>query len=452
MPQNGSTIMFNPHQLTFATLLILLSQSMVTGQSVEVKGTTMGVISFRVLVVTDDHGDEKLERLKNDVNDSLQRVNELMSTYIEDSDISKFNRSESTDWQSVDLETATVVQRSLEICEQTKGAFDPTVGPAVNAWNFGPGKKEQPEPPSAQQVDELLKLVGYENLEARLEPPAIRKSIANVKLDLSAIAKGYAVDRVGKTLRALGYENFMVVVGGEVFTSGQRDSGGPWNVAIENPDAAEPSGRTGRDSKGSQRVVKLSDQAIASSGDYRNFFEFEGQRYSHTIDPTTCKPVDHGMATASVIADDCMTADALATAVMVMGHEKGAALCQRLGYPLITVRSGGSDDAKPFIEAITGDFPFSKDNMEGSDDEADPSEQSRTDTSSSESILPVFAATFVIFCLVVCGMAVGAIFNNKPVTGSCGGLANMTNDDGETVCGICSKPTVDCEEVDNVTA
>jgi len=419
----------------------------------EVRGITMGVISFRALVVTDDHDTEKLNQLKDAVNDSLNRVNELMSTYVEDSDISKFNRSESTDWQVVDLETATVVKRALEICDQTEGAFDPTVGPAVKAWNFGPGKKRQPKPPTQQRIDELVKLVGFQNLEARLDPPAIRKSIANLELDLSAIAKGYAVDRVGKTLREMGYKDFMVVVGGEVFASGERVSGGPWNIEIEKPDAVLPPFRQGTDQSG--RVVKISNKAVASSGDYRNFFEFEGKRYSHTIDPETCQPVDHDMATASIVADDCMTADAIATAVMVMGHQKGAALCQRLGYPLLTVRSGEGDE--PFIADVSEDFPLAKQPGEAEAEEPQPEEETVAakpagrKKSNGKSILPVFAATFLVFCLVVLGMAIGAIFNNKPVTGSCGGLANMTNEDGETVCGICSKPTMDCEEVSSVS-
>ncbi len=411
----------------------------------------MGPIPFRVLVVTNDDQPQQLKAIQTGVNSSLQRVNELMSTYIEQSDISKFNRSTSTDWQSVDPETATVVSRALEICESTDGAFDPTIGPAVNAWNFGPGKDEDPVLPGENEIDEIKSVVGFEKVEVRSEPPAIRKLNPKVQLDLSAIAKGYAVDRVGQSLEELGYENFMVVVGGEVLTRGERASGGPWNVAVEKPENSNSAERT---PDRVHRMVKLSNKAVATSGDYRNFYDVAGKRYSHTIDPKTCEPVDHDMAIASVIADDCMTADAMATAVMVMGREKGTALCEQLGYPLLTVERSDSEDGLPYITVASADFPATvletnadrdanKNDGEGSGINEPNLAATSTKTSS---ILPVFLATFLVFCLMVLGMAVGAIFNNKPVTGSCGGIANMTNEDGDSVCGICSKPTVDCTE------
>ena len=442
-------------QFSIATLIIgvLFAGRHASAQSVTLEGTTMGVIGFKVKVASDELSPETIETIKTRINAALQRVNQLMSTYLDESDISKFNRSNSTDWQKVDAETATVMQRALEICKLTEGAFDPTVGPAVNAWHFGPGKKQQPEPPTADQIKAISQSVGFEHIEIKLDPPALRKSIPALQLDLSAIAKGYAVDRVGETLHSLGFENFMVVVGGEVYTGGQRDGGGPWNVAVEKPDTRPGSNRPKPgDEKELQQVVQISDRAIATSGDYRNYFEHDGQRYSHSIDPATCRPVTHGMAVASVVADDCMSADALATAVMVMGHEKGADLCQRLGYPLLTIHRGEDGN---FVEQISEDFPLSaahgslvkKVSKPEPETKKEPGEED-----SGQSILPVFAATFVIFCLVILGMAVGAIFNNKPVTGSCGGLANMTNEDGESVCGICSKPTTDCIEQTNEAA
>lgn len=432
--------------VTFALVCLTLIGTANAQQSVEVSGRTMGPIPFRVLVTTDDQEPEKLLAIKAAVNGSLQRVNELMSTYLEDSDISKFNRADSTDWQSVDPDTVEVVARAIEIAKLTEGAFDPTVGPAVNEWNFGPNKKEA-KLPSEERLSKLKSLVGYQTIEVRAEPAAIRKSNPQAELDLSAIAKGYAVDRVGQALGKLGYENYMVVVGGEVMTRGERAQGGPWNVAVEKPESTGP---TSRDVDRVHRVVKLSGRAIATSGDYRNFFEIDGTRYSHSIDPKTCAPVDHEMAIASVIADDCMTADAIATAVMVMGQEKGAALCEKLGYPLLTVHRSDTADGRPYITEASSDFPLSDAEEAKTETEAkpelEPESQKVASDSETSSILPVFLATFFIFCLFVLGMAVGAIFNNKPVTGSCGGIANMTNEDGEAVCGICSKPTVDCTE------
>ena len=420
--------------LATALLFFLALTGSAFGQgTVEVTGLTMGPIPFRALVATNDTEQSKLNDIKSSVNNSLEKVNHLMSTYLEDSDVSKFNRSESTDWISVEAETAEVVLKALEISKLTDGAFDPTVGPAVNAWKFGPDKSDRTNIPDDKKITELKSVVGYEAIEVRSDPPAIRKQNPAAKIDLSAIAKGYAVDVVGKSLEALGYENYMVVVGGEVITRGERAEGGPWNIAVEKP---EKSGPTARTLDRTHRIVKLSDRAIATSGDYRNFYDVDGKRYSHTIDPQTCVPVDHNMAIASVVADDCMTADALATAVMVMGQEKGEALCQKLGYPLLTVLRSDSADGLPHITNSSADFPL-----------AEKEDDATTDTEeASSSILPVFLATFVIFCLMVLGMAVGAIFNNKPVTGSCGGIANMTNEDGDSVCGICSKPTTDCTE------
>ena len=168
--------------LTFFLAAILLTTEIATAQkkTLEVSGPTMGSIEFRVVVVAEDPQPADLLTLKKDVYSSLQRVNELMSAYLEDSDISKFNRSESTQWQTVEVETATVVVRALEICELTEGAFDPTVGPAVNAWNFGPGKKIVPELPAEELIEELKSNVGYQHIEARLEPPALKLSLIHI--------------------------------------------------------------------------------------------------------------------------------------------------------------------------------------------------------------------------------------------------------------------------------
>jgi thiamine biosynthesis lipoprotein len=445
------------HHLNVSVLLlaVLVSfASVADGQTVEVYGRTMGPIPFKVLVATDVTKPEKLTAVKTEVYRSLQRVNELMSTYIPDSDISKFNSANSTDWQSVASETLDVVEKAIEISKLTDGAFDPTVGPAVNAWNFGPGKKPDPTVPDEATLANLKDSIGYQKIELRSNPPAIRKLNSKVKLDLSAIAKGYAVDRVGSSLKALGFNNFMVEVGGEVVTSGERSSGGPWNVAIEKPVSKD-----GRPKPGDMTgVLQLSGKAVATSGDYKNFVDIDGERYSHTIDPKTCRPVEHNVTLTSVVADDCMTADALATAVMVMGVEKGSELCRRLGYPLLTVSRSESEDGLPLIPHASSDYVVKTlDQLSEDAVEETPAPQAGKvevaegmSTNGGDSILPVFLATFAIFLLMVLGMAIGAIFNNKPVTGSCGGIANMENEDGESVCGICAKPTVDCTEKSEV--
>ncbi|MDC0294882.1 FAD:protein FMN transferase, partial [Mariniblastus sp.] len=331
--------------------------------------------------------------------------------------------SQSTEFQTVDPKTAAVVARAIEISKLTEGAFDITVGPAVNLWDFGP-KNLDFKIPTVSQTDAIKSSIGYQYLEVQLNPPAISKRVAAVNIDLSAIAKGYAVDQVATAMDDLGCKNFLVEVGGEVFASGERFSGGNWRIGVERPDDA---GIT------LGNIAEISDEAMATSGDYRNFHELGGIRYSHTIDPKTCRPVKHTLASACIIFKDCMTADALATAMMVMGKNRGEQLCQELGAEYLLVERE-SDFGDELTEFKSKSFPLLD------------APQPNNSPTILQQILPVFIGAVVIFGLVIISMSVGAIFAKKPITGSCGGLANQTNEDGETSCGICSKPTTDCVE------
>lgn len=377
----------------------------------------MGPIDYTVVLDPLPDGVEQADAAKA-VQNALDQVNQSMSTYLEDSEVSRFNRATDDKWVPVSKETAEVVARALEISRETEGAFDITVGPLVNLWKFGKDKTGFEIPPQ-EKIDEVKARIGYSKLEVRSEPPAIRKLNPEVQIDLSAIAKGYAVDQVAEALQELGAASFMVEVGGEVRTFGKKSDGGPWQIAIEVPNA---------DSKREyEKFVKLTDASMATSGDYRNFYEVGGKIYSHTIDPQTGSPVTHHLASISLIAEDCMSADAYATAGMVLGPDRGRECFERLGLSYYMLDRFQSK----FKELKSGDFPvFAVNDGQGGKPKS--------------SIVPMFFGAVLIFGLAIVGMAVGAIFNNKPITGSCGGLSAMN---GETNCSLCHKPTTDCPEL-----
>lgn len=381
-------------------------------------GKTMGPIGYTVKIVAGRQID--VEPIQAEVTAVLESVNSRMSTYQPESEISRFNRSESTDWFSVSSATAAVVQRSIEISEITDGAFDITVKPIVERWNFGAGKKENFVPPTPEETRSLLERIGYRKLAVQLEPPALRKSEPRLQIDLSAIAKGYAVDLVSAKLTELGFPAHFVEIGGEVRAHGSKPNGQPWVVAIEKPTVGV---------RQMDRTAAIRDVAIATSGDYRNFVEVAGRRRSHTIDPRTGEPIENHVASVSVVAADCMTADALATALMVLGPTAAARLAEEQQVSVFVIKLDGGERS----ETIAGDFPFYE--VEGADTVED-----------RPTIWPALIAAFVLFGLAVLGMAIGAIFSRRPIQGSCGGIAGTTNPDGSTRCSLCQNPGQDCRE------
>lgn len=242
----------------------------------------------------------------------LDRINGLMSTYDPASEVSRFNAWPETGWFAVSPETAAVIGLAQEISHMTEGAFDISVGPLVELWGFGAA----PHPakvPSAFQLATVLASVGYEKLHLRNDPPAIRKELAQLQIDLSAIAKGYAVDVLAEQLEQRGVVNYLVEIGGELKAAGLRSADTPWRIAIEKPL---------EDRREVATVFPLTDTALATSGNYRNFFIEDGQRYAHTLDPATGLPVRHRLASVTVLDSSCARADALATALMVMGEDR----------------------------------------------------------------------------------------------------------------------------------
>ena len=397
-------------------------------------GTTMGSTPYNVIVEELPTGIDR-QRVQRTIDSELESVNQGMSTYIPESDVSRFNAANSTDWIEVASATAEVVRRALEISRQTEGAFDITVGPLVNRWRFGPDKDlESFELPSDNELQQLMALTGYKALSVRLDPPAIKKDRVGIQIDLSAIAKGYAVDQVCDALIALGCQSVMVEVGGEVRVEGLKLDGSKWRLGINDPRAMIASRI--------YAIAELDGRAMATSGDYRNFFDYQGKRYSHTIDPRTGWPVENQVTSATVVAADCLTADALATAVMVLGFERADELGQSNDWGAeMFVLERQDASSEEFAEKVTGGFPLT----------VDPAEPAGAESAKGLAFLPMLAITFGFFIVVLVAMSVGVIFSNRRIKGSCGGLAALEQLNAapgtKISCSMCSNPSEQCKEL-----
>jgi thiamine biosynthesis lipoprotein len=284
-----------------------------------IQGRTMGTF-YQVQVVAADS--EGLSGLKQKIEDRLVEINNSMSTYLPQSEISRFNSFHRAGVKfKISDDFYRVMRVAQKIYRLSEGAWDGTVNPLVDLWGFGrDGIKNAI--PAETEIQRLRASVGFHHIEI-VAPGYLIKRQAQITLDLSSIAKGYGVDAVAAVLRKAGFENFLVEIGGEIFAAGLRKDGKYWRIGINSPsqDAAI---------NDVYKVVNLKDKAFATSGDYRIFFESEGVRYSHVIDPNTGYPVSNGVVSVSIQAGDCAFADGLATAVMVMGHKKGLALINRL--------------------------------------------------------------------------------------------------------------------------
>jgi thiamine biosynthesis lipoprotein len=260
--------------------------------------------------------------LQREVVAYLADFDRKVSTYRNDSEVSRFNVAPAGEWFSVSVETAQLVQRAIELAETSGGVFDPTIGPLTQLWKFDRHEGLQ-SVPSEAEIAAARDVVGFRRLTVRQDHPALRKDLAGLTLNLNAIAPGWAVDRLAERLNSHGVHNYLVDVGSEIRTSGRKADGSSWTIGIERPSA-----------DGSKRILEasipLDDLAVSTSGDYRNFYMIDGVRYSHTIDPRTGRPVRHGLASVTVVATDCATADGLATAVTVLGPVDGLVLAERL--------------------------------------------------------------------------------------------------------------------------
>ncbi len=276
---------------------------------------------YQVKISTQEDQENKKNSMQAEVEQVLLRINQEMSTFLKDSHLARFNAAPANQWIELPCSLNKVMDTAQRLQQKSQGLYDVSVGPLVNLWGFGPDGRRK-TPPTAEQVKDALGKVGLKYFEKKNEGNKCfwLKKKEGMRIDLSSIAKGYGVDEVADAIVQLGFKDFLVDIGGEVVLKGKKHDGSLWKIAVERP---SPEGQ------GLQRVLTLSDEAIATSGDYRNFFETKGRRFSHTINPLTGESVAHQLASVTIVADNCMLADAWATALNVMGEQKAQETMER---------------------------------------------------------------------------------------------------------------------------
>jgi thiamine biosynthesis lipoprotein len=308
------------------------------------EGPTMGT-TFSVTVVAENIEPSELQRLQQLIEDRLEEISQKMSHYREDSELSRFNRSHDQERFVVSPETFEVFRSANEISLLTGGAFDVTAAPLIDLWGFGPGPTRDTLPPE-EDISMARDRTGYQKLVLDGASHSLRKLDPLLRCDLSAIAPGYAVDRVAEALIDEGFRDYLVEVGGEVRTAGMNDAGNAWRIGIERPVPGE---------RVIQRIVPLSGMAMSTSGGYRNFYEKGGVRYSHTIDPHTGRPVTHNLNSVTVVDTLCVRADGLATGLLVLGPEEGYALAVEHDLAVLFIVAQGDgfrERATPAFEVL----------------------------------------------------------------------------------------------------
>ncbi len=278
-----------------------------------IQGSTMGT---RYSILWPAESSIEPAVIQQKVAELLVEINHQMSTYDEASELSRFNQAQAPHSQTISDSLVEVVALSIELNKQSEGYFDISVGPIVNLWGFGPNKASK-HVPTQGEINRARQRTGLAAIE--LSGNVLSKALPRY-LDLSAVAKGFAVDQVAVLLDQLHFDSYLVEIGGEMSVKGMKASDSPWRVAVEAPDFT---------ARRVQKIIPLKDVAMATSGDYRNYIEVDGQRYSHTIDPFTAQPVQHKLASVTIIDENCARADALATAMLVMGEEKAKAFAMK---------------------------------------------------------------------------------------------------------------------------
>lgn len=329
--------------LLLPTLLVAACEGDTRMPEYELSGNAMGT-TFNVLLVSPSERVSK-DQLQARIFETLEDVEDLASTWREDSELSKFNANPASGWIATSVELCEAIAGALEVSRQSEGAFDITVGPLVNLWGFGP-EGATSEPPTEDVLVAVMAEVGYERLQTRCDAPAVNKRSGGIYVDLSGWAKGHAVDELASVLDQHQLENYLVEIGGEIKVRGHNAEGLKWAVAIETPSTTK---------RVPHSVLRVTNTSVATSGDYRNFFEYGGRYYSHTIDARTGRPISHSLAAVTVVNESAAYADAMATALLVLGPTDGPERAEKLGiaaYFLIRSKTGFDEVTTPGFELL----------------------------------------------------------------------------------------------------
>lgn len=302
------------------------------------QGETMGT-SWSVKLVAD--AARRLSPLHKLIQDQLDTVVAQMSTWKTDSDLSRYNQATAGSWHRLPDEFFSVLEYALDVAQASNGAYDPTAGALVNAWGFGPTRRYNEEDfvaPSSAELDFARAQCGWQRIQLDKTTHRVLQP-GNAYIDLSAIAKGYGVDQVACALLQRGIDSFLVEVGGELRGTGVKPDGQPWWCALEHPVSTSLAAATANESA-IEIIAALYNLSVATSGDYRRYFEDGDTRFSHTIDPRNGEPISHGLASVTVLHRDCMAADAWSTALGVMGAEQGMAFADRHDLAALFIQRG----------------------------------------------------------------------------------------------------------------
>ena len=328
--------------LVLAGLAFFISGCSKAPENVSLAGNTMGT-TYHIKVVANDKLPDA-QTLQAEIDTALELVNDQMSTYRPNSELSRFNQSALGQSVEVSADTIKVIQAGIDLNAVTNGALDITLGPLVNLWGFGPDKRPV-DVPSQAELDAAKAKMGIHSLV--IDGNIMHKTNADLYVDLSSIAKGFGVDKVASLLDKYQPSGYLVEIGGELSIKGNKGDGEPWRVAVEQPSD---------DGRAIQQVIEPGLMAMATSGDYRNYYEEDGQRFSHLIDPRTGYPIHHRLASVTVLHKECMIADGYATAMMVLGTQASLELANKehLAIMLIEKQDDGfkvfySDAFKPYL-------------------------------------------------------------------------------------------------------